>query len=217
MKIFWFGQAFFFIQTKEAKIAIDPFSPEIGILPPKVKADILLTSHEHFDHNFKRVIEGDYFLIDGPGEYEVKGIFIEGIDSFHDQKSGKERGKNTIYKILVEGFKICHLGDFGQKELLPEQKEKLQDIDILMIPVGGVYTISPGQAKKIVQELEPKIVIPMHYFLPGLKIKLAKLDEFLKEMGIKKVKTLDFLSLKKGEKLKEETEVVILSHERKSN
>jgi len=216
MEIIWHGHSFFQILTKRVKIAIDPFDPKIGLKLKKVKADILLISHSHYDHNFKKAILGDYFLIEGPGEYEVKGIFIEGIDSFHDDKGGKERGKNTIYKLEIEGFKICHFGDFGQKELTEEQKEKLEDLDILMLPVGGIYTISAKEAVKIVRELEPKIVIPMHYFLPKLKIKLDKVDKFLNLMGIKKIKPIEKLKLKKGERLSQETKVLILKHERKT-
>ncbi len=210
MEIIWHGHSFFEIQSKKIKIAIDPFSEKIGLLPPKVKADILLISHNHYDHNNKKTISGDYFLIEGPGEYEVKGIFIEGIESFHDEKGGKERGKNTIYKIEIEGFKICHFGDFGQKELTNGQKEKLENLDVLMIPVGGIFTISAQEAMKIVRELEPKIVIPMHYFLLGLKIKLDPPEKFLKLMGVKSLKPLEKLKLKKGEKLSEETKVILL-------
>jgi L-ascorbate metabolism protein UlaG (beta-lactamase superfamily) len=149
-------------------------------------------------------------LIEGPGEYEVKGVFIEGISSFHDNKEGKERGKNTIYRIEIEGFKICHFGDFGQKELTEEQKEKLEDLDILMIPVGGVFTISAKEAIKIIQELEPKIVIPMHYSLPKLKIRLEPVENFLRLMGIKSLEPTEKLKLKKGEKLSTETRVILL-------
>jgi len=210
MEIIWHGHSFFEILTKKVKIAIDPFDEKIGLSLKKVKADILLISHSHPDHNNKEAILGDYFLIEGSGEYEVKGIYIEGIESFHDEKKGKERGKNTIYKIEVENFKICHFGDYGQKELTQEQKEKLEEVEILMLPVGGVYTISAKEAFKIVQEIEPKIVIPMHYYLPHLKIKLEKVDHFLKMMGIKTLKPLEKLVLKKGGKLPEETKVVLL-------
>jgi L-ascorbate metabolism protein UlaG (beta-lactamase superfamily) len=210
MEIIWHGHSFFEISTKGVKITTDPFDKKIGLPVKKVKADILLISHNHYDHNNKEAISGEYFLIEGPGEYEVKGIYIEGIDSFHDEKEGRERGRNTIYKIELENFKICHFGDFGQKELTQEQKEKLENVEILMLPVGGIYTIGPKEAFEIVQEIEPKIVIPMHYSLPNLKIKLGKVDEFLKLMGIRSPKVLEKLTLKKGEKLPEETRVFIL-------
>jgi L-ascorbate metabolism protein UlaG (beta-lactamase superfamily) len=210
MEIIWRGHAFFEILTKTKKIAIDPFSEKIGLKAPKIKTDILLITHDHYDHNEKKVVSGDYFLIDKPGEYEIGGIFIYGIESFHDDKEGKERGKNTIYVIEAEGLRICHMGDFGQKELTERQKEKLLSLDILMIPIGGVYTIGPKEAVKIINEIEPKIVIPMHYFVEGLKINLAKVDEFLKAFGEKKITPLESFKIKKGEVLPETTKIVLL-------
>lgn len=210
MEIEWYGHSFFRIKSKGVRVAIDPFSEKIGLKPPKVEADILLISHNHYDHNNKDAVSGDYFLIESEGEYEVKGVFVFGIESFHDQSLGKERGKNIIYKIEFEGWKICHLGDFGQKELTLEQKERIGEVEILMIPVGGIYTISAQEAVRIIQELEPKIVIPMHYFLPQLNIPLDPVEKFLKAMGIKSAKTLDSLKLKKEEKLPGTTEVFVL-------
>ena len=217
MEIKWFGHAFFLIKTKdnnqEIKIAIDPFSPEIGIKPPKTEADILLITHSHYDHNNTAVIGGDYFLIDGPGEYEVKKVFIKGISSYHDDQKGKERGLNTIYTIEPEqeGIRICHLGDLGQKELTPEQIEEIGGVDILMIPVGGTYTIDAQQARGIVSQIEPKIVIPMHYSIPKLKIKLEGVEKFLRVMGVSEIEPQTKLSIKK-EKLPSETQVVLLKY-----
>jgi len=189
---------------------IDPFSPEIGLRCPSLSAEILLLTHDHYDHNNKGVVSGQPFLIDGPGEYEVKGIFIQGISSFHDSVQGKERGKNTIYLIEAEEMRICHLGDLGQKELESWQLEKLGDVDILLIPVGGVYTINSKEAVKIINQIEPKIVIPIHYSIPKLKIKLEGLDKFLKAMGIKKPEIQNKLLIKKKDLPTEETKVVIL-------
>jgi len=145
MEIIWHGHSFFEIKSKEnknqIKTAIDPFSPEIGLKPPRVEADILLISHDHSDHNYKSIISGNYFLIDIPGEYEIKGVFVKAIKSFHDKSEGKERGENLIFVIETEDLRVCHLGDFGQKELNEKQMEEIGGIDILLIPVGGVYTI----------------------------------------------------------------------------
>lgn len=202
MEVKWFGHSFFQITTKENKekvsILIDPFSKDIGLSFPKVEADILLLSHNHFDHNNERDVKGNYFLIKEPGEYEIKKVFVQAIKSFHDDKEGKERGENLIFKILSEDISLCHLGDLGQKELTKEQLEELRKIDILMIPVGGIYTISGKEAKNIVDSLKPKIVIPMHYGLPKLKIKLQKVDEFLKLMGGKKEEG-EILKIKKSD------------------
>jgi L-ascorbate metabolism protein UlaG (beta-lactamase superfamily) len=207
MQIIWKGQSCFQIISQANKnsqifIVIDPFDEQIGLKVPKLQADILLISHSHYDHNNKKAVlparEGETpFLIEGPGEYEVKGIFVEGIHSWHDEQEGAERGANTIFVIEAEELKICHLGDFGQKELLEEQVEEIGDIDILLIPVGGKYTIDGKGAQKVISQIEPKIVIPMHYQIPKLKIKLDSLDSFLKVMGVKAVEPQNKLTIKK--------------------
>lgn len=211
MEIRWCGHSYFFIKTQrensreETKIVIDPFSEEIGIKPCEVEADVLLITHQHYDHNNKKVVKGDYFLIEGPGEYEVKEVYIKGILSYHNAK----KEPNTIYLLESEGIKICHLGDLGQNELAPWQIDEMPDVDILMIPVGGVYTISAKDALKIVNQIEPKIVIPMHYALPKLKIKLDNVEKFLKVMGEESLKPQAKLSIKK-EKLPTQTKTVLL-------
>lgn len=215
MKIIWYGQSFFQILTKKrkeapVKIVIDPFDEKIGLRVPTLKADILLVTHHHHDHDNIKIIKGNPFLISGPGEYEVKKVFIQGIQAFHDKSEGKERGKITIYTIQAEGMKVCHLGDLGQRELNPEQFEQIGDVDILMIPIGGVYTILAKEATKIISQLEPKIVIPMHYKIPKLKIKLEELQKFLKVMGIKTPETLKNFLIKKKNLPVEGMKIIIL-------
>ena len=188
MNIIWHGQSFFEISTKdinnkELKIVIDPFDKNIGLKLPKVEAQILLITHNHSDHSNKKAIGGNPFLIEGPGEYETKGIYIKGVLGFHDNSQGEERGKVVFYIIEVENMKICHLSDIGQRELTSEQIEQIGDVDILMIPVGGVYTLDAKQASSIISQIEPKMVIPMHYQVPKLNLKLNSLDQFLKEIG----------------------------------
>jgi len=187
-KITWAGQACFEISVSNGKdhsatIAIDPFDEKVGLKVPSFSADILLVTHGHYDHNNIGAIKGSPFLIEGPGEYEAKGVFVQGIDSFHDDSQGKERGRNTIYVIEAEDIRFCHLGDFGQKQLTDEQLESIGKVDILMIPVGGTFTIDGHEATKVIGQIEPKIVIPMHYSLPKLKIGLDGVDTFLKAMG----------------------------------
>ena len=215
MQIFWKGHSFFQIlanigKGNQVKIVIDPFSEEIGLKLPKMEADILLISHSHHDHNNKKAISGNPFLIEGPGEYEVKGVYVEGVHSWHDQKEGQERGENTIYTIEAEEMKICHLGDLGEKKLTDEQLEKIGDVDVLMVPVGGVFTISAKEAISIMAQIEPKITIPMHYSIPKLKIKLDGLEKFLKPLGIKKIEPLPKLLIKKRDLSPEEARIVIL-------
>ncbi|MBU3934367.1 MBL fold metallo-hydrolase, partial [Patescibacteria group bacterium] len=152
-KITWAGQSCFQIAVSNSKdhsaqIVIDPFDEKIGLKVPRFSADILLITHNHPDHNNKSAVKDNPFLIDGPGEFEVKGVFIKGIPAFHDNSQGKARGRSTIYTIEAEGIKFCHLGDLGQTQLTDEQLEEIGSVDLLMIPVGGTYTISSQEASK---------------------------------------------------------------------
>jgi len=215
MTIIWHGQSLFELTSSRGKnnqvnIVIDPFSQEVGLRLPKLEADIVLSTHEHYDHNNVKAVGGNYFLIEGPGEYEIKEVFIQGIPAFHDDLQGKERGGMTIFTIEAEELRLCHLGDLGQKELTPDQLEKIGEIDILMIPIGGNYTISGKEAVKIMSQIEPKIIIPMHYALPKLKVKLEGVEKFLKTMGIKKIEPVNKLTIKKKELLEEEAKIIVL-------
>lgn len=243
MNIIWHGQFCFEIvatpaKNSQIKIVIDPFSEEIGLKVPRLEADILLSTHGHYDHNNTKAVSGipsagsnqPPFLISGPGEYEIKNVFIQGIvssvaetlsnlpprpaprRSAHNDKKGKERGENTIYTIEVEDLRLCHLGDFSQKELVEDQLEKIGEIDVLMIPVGGAYTVSAKEAMKIMAQIEPKITIPMHYALPKLKIKLDSLDKFLRSLGVKSIEPLSKLTIKQKDISAEEAKIVVLKH-----
>ncbi len=217
MQITWHGQSLFQIKTNSqdnnpVNIVIDPFGKDIGLRLPKLEADILLVTHQHKDHNNTKVVLGDPFLIDGSGEYEIKDVFIRGIPSFHDNSQGKEQGKNTIYTIEAENLKVCHLGALGQKELTEEQVDTIGVIDILLIPVGGNGTISAKESAKILSQIEPKIIIPMHYALPKLKVKLDTSDDFLKAFGIKSLEPIKKLSIKKKNVATDEAKIILLSH-----
>lgn len=216
MQISWKGQACFHIIAQGAvheqvKLVIDPYDPSIGLKMPLLEADVVLSTHDHEDHNNVKAVKEPGFVIAGPGEYEVKDISIQGISSFHDDLEGKERGKNTIYVIEAEGIRLCHLGDLGQGELSADQVSKIGNVDILLVPVGGVYTIDAKSAAKIVNQIEPRIVIPMHYLLPNLKFKLDKVDDFLKEMGVKTVEPQSKLSVKIRDFTSEDTKVMLLA------
>ncbi|MBI2627239.1 MAG: MBL fold metallo-hydrolase [Parcubacteria group bacterium] len=208
MNIQWFGHSCFRIESKNSSILIDPFAKEIGLTQPRFHDTIILITHEHYDHNALKDLNEGVMVIREPGEYERQGVFIKGIQSFHDAVQGKERGLNTIFRIETEEIRICHMGDFGQGKLDEEQIEAIGDIDILMIPVGGVYTIDGKQALEIVEQIEPKIVIPMHFKIPGLKIELNGAERFLKEIGITPEKT-DKLKIVKKALPQEEMKVVM--------
>ncbi|OGM11501.1 hypothetical protein A2Z22_00430 [Candidatus Woesebacteria bacterium RBG_16_34_12] len=188
MEINYLGHSSFRFKSKKISLITDPYDSEaVGLKYPKQVADIVTVSHDHDDHNKSNQISGVKLVIDGPGEYEMGGVSIIGIPTYHDNKKGELRGKNTVYIIEMDGLRIAHLGDLGQK--FSEKKyEILGNIDILMIPVGGVYTIGSSEAVEIVREIEPTIIIPMHFYTPELNqktfAKLAKVDSFLSELGV---------------------------------
>lgn len=219
MLIQWLGQSCFKIQIKSAAgetvILTDPYLGKfIGLKQPRYNADIVTVSHDHADHgNFKDVKgtkETDKpFVIKGPGEYEFRNVFVYGVPSTHDDAGGKERGPNTIYLFSAENIKIAHLGDLGQKELTTQQLEYIEGTDILLIPVGGKYTLNASEAAKLVKNIEPRIVIPMHYKIPGLQVDIDGVDKFIKEIGNKK-EEFDKLRLTHKDLPQEETKLIIL-------
>jgi len=210
MVITWYGQSCFKIQSGETVVFTDPFNKDIGLVPPRGLAHIVTISHDHQNHNNFESLTGEPLIIDGPGEYETKSVNIKGIFSYHDETEGKKLGTNTIYVIEIEGVKICHLGDLGQKKLTDEQLEEIDEADILMIPVGGNHTIDGETATEIINQIEPRIVIPMHYKISGLTAKIDNADLFLKEMGVSKKEAVDKLTIKKKDLPQEETEVVVM-------
>lgn len=212
MTISWYGHSCFKITNQGGHLTIitDPFDKGIGLIPPRGSADIITVSHDHYDHNNIKAISGNPFIINNPGEYEIKGIRIIGCSSFHDKKQGQERGFNTIYLIEIDKIRICHLGDFGQERLADEQLEAIGQVDILIIPIGGTFTLDAQEAIKVVEQLEPHLIIPMHYKLAGLKVDLAGLTEFLKEIGLDKKPAVDKLTIKKKDLIGKDMEVVVM-------
>ena len=216
MDIYWYGQACFKLKGKNASVVIDPFDPDFtGLkLPKDLSADVVLTTHNHQDHNFVSAVKDPQgsapMAFSEPGEYEVARVVITGISSFHDNSEGSERGTNTIFHLLFDNLDIVHLGDLGQTKLTEAQIAEIGQTDILLIPVGSVYTINAKQASDIVSQLEPKIIIPMHYKIEGLKFELEGVEGFLKEMGAENLIPQSKLSITK-EKLPEEPQVILLA------
>lgn len=211
MQIKYLGHASFLIKTKDAKLITDPYDPEmVGLKFPKTEADVVTISHHHPDHDKADMVSGTPLALDWPGEYEKNGVRIFGFKSFHDKSQGSERGENILFKFEAEDVSILHCGDMG---VVPNQEllDEIGDIDILMVPVGGFYTIGPEDAVEVVKKIEPSIVIPMHYNDPSLDQKtfgkLSTLADFLKKFGIEKPELVDQLTIKK-EELGEEIKIV---------
>ena len=212
--ITWHGQACFKIKGRAASVVVDPYESDFtGLKPLKLEADIVCVTHSHQDHNNTKAVktsEGqDPFIISGPGEFEKMGINIVGVASFHDNSQGQERGKNTIYNISVDEVNVVHLGDLGQKKLTQEQVEQLSSCDVLLIPTGGTFTIEAKDAPDIIAQLEPKIVIPMHYKIASLKFSLDGVEQFLSAMGKDRLDAQSKLSVS-AEKLPAELDLVLL-------
>jgi L-ascorbate metabolism protein UlaG (beta-lactamase superfamily) len=215
MIITWHGQSCFTIAGDKNSLVTDPFDASYGIKVPRLAADLVTVSHQHKDHNNISAVKGinkpEPFVISGPGEYEVGNIFIYGIGSFHDDSEGQDRGANTMYRFEIDGMSISHLGDLGH---IPsaEQLEKLEGTDILLIPVGGTYTIDGKQANQIITRIEPRIVIPMHYQIPGLKTsnKIDDLSVFCKEIGICPKEELPKYKISKKDLPQQDLQVVLL-------
>ena len=184
MEITWLGHSCFRLKGKQATVITDPFSPASGYILGKVSAEIVTVSHAHPGHSYTQGVGGEPRILKSPGEYESAGVLTVGVHTYHDNEKGAQSGKNTAFIIDVDDVMICHLGDLGHV-LTAEQVAEIDGVDVLLIPVGGVSTIDAVQAAQIVRQLEPKIVIPMHYKTDALKRELETADRFLKEMGVK--------------------------------
>lgn len=212
MEISFLGHSSFKIRGKSATLVTDPFNPKmVGFPFPKIEAEIVTISHNHEDHNQAQEVLGNPFVISGPGEYEVRGVQVFGFSTFHDASGGTQRGQNTIYLVEMDGLRLMHLGDLGHK-LEDKQLEEVEGVDVLFLPVGGVVTVEPAEASEIISTLEPKIVIPMHYQMPGLNPaifgQLKDVKTFLKEIGEDVVPQPKLVVNR--EALPEETKIVVL-------
>lgn len=192
MEITWLGHSCFRIKAREGIVLMDPPRKQAGLNIGKQTADLVTISHDHPGHANRETVQGRVVL-DSPGEYEVQGILATGVQTYHDNKKGAERGTNVAFTVEVEGIRICHLGDIGHVPT-SDEVEDLGQIHILMVPVGGSTTVDAAQAAAIVTLLEPRVILPMHYKLDGGREDLAGVDRFLKEMGSSSVQPQPKLS-----------------------
>ncbi len=181
MKIQWLGHSSFKLtESTDRSVVIDPYSSEYGVTFPEVTADAVTISHSHNDHNAAYLVKGEPRILDRVGSFEVNGIHIYSVMSYHDEKKGSIRGKNLVFKFRMDGVEVCHLGDIGE-ELTPMLAELIGAVNVLLIPVGGNYTIDAEVAADYVEKLMPDVVIPMHYYEKDMDIDLDEVDVFLKQ------------------------------------
>jgi len=197
VEIAWLGHSCFRIKGSQVTIITDPYSPDIGYSLGKLTAGIVTVSHQHPSHNYVQAVSGEPKTVTGPGEYEIGGVLIIGVTTFHDDEKGSIRGKNTAYLMEIDGVSVCHLGDLGHV-LTTEQAEEIGHVDVLLLPVGGVSTIDAAEAAEVIRQLEPQVVIPMHYKTPAITRQLDPVESFFKEMGIEKMEARARLSVSRS-------------------
>jgi L-ascorbate metabolism protein UlaG (beta-lactamase superfamily) len=207
LDVTWLGHGCFRLRGRGAAVVTDPYPPAIGLKLQRLDANLVTVSHEHENHNYTQVVR-DAYEIRGPGEYEVAGVSVIGVPSYHDAEKGARHGRNTIYLIEIDDVRVCHLGDLGNA-LDDAEAEAISAPDVLLVPVGGRTVINAAQAAQVVRQLEPRFVVPMHYAIPGLKLELDPLDRFLKEMAVTAAEPQPKLSVQasSGEY---ETKVIVL-------
>ena len=210
VEITWLGHSCFRIKGSHVSIITDPYPPDLGYSLGKPADRIVTVSHQHPSHNFIQGVGGEPKSVEGPGEYEISGVLIIGVTTFHDDEKGSVRGKNTVYLMEVDGVSVCHLGDLGHA-LTTEQTEEIGDVDVLLLPVGGISTIDATVAAEVIRQLEPQAVIPMHYKTPAISRQLDPVEKFLKEMGIEKMEPRPKLSITKST-LPTSTQVFLLDY-----
>ncbi|MCR4419508.1 MAG: MBL fold metallo-hydrolase [Clostridia bacterium] len=215
MEIRWLGHACFEIKSARGlTILTDPFAREVGYPRIESRADVVTVSHQHFDHNAVALVPGKPRVVEEPGVHQVEGVTFRGISTFHDSAGGKQRGKNLVFVFAVDGVNVCHLGDLGHV-LDARQVAEIGPVDVLMVPVGGYYTIDAAAAKEVVEALGPRIVLPMHYktpVMPEASFPIAPVGDFTRffeRVVEKEVLEVDREHLPPG------PEVVVLSYPQK--
>ncbi len=207
MEIVWYGlNCFRLTERGMATVVTDPYSPEVGLTLPRPKADVVTISRDVPECNAARSVRGPFRVLDTPGEYEIGGVFITAIPAYADKKKS---ALSTVFHFDYDGLTVCHLGHLGQVPT-QSQVEALGPVNILLIPVGGDGGLTPAEASEVISLIEPSIVIPMWYKIPGLTLSLGPLSRFLKQMGVEKAEPQDSLKVSRGN-LPEETEIVVLA------
>jgi L-ascorbate metabolism protein UlaG (beta-lactamase superfamily) len=216
MKIKWYGHSAFLITSDQgAKIIIDPYEPgafggQLSYGKIKDQVDIVLTSHDHADHNYTKDLPGTPQIVKGSGSKTAKGISMKGISTYHDPSQGSERGANTIFTLKIDNIQLCHLGDLGHL-LSDKELAEIGPVDILLIPVGGFFTIDPKEATRVAEQIKPKILIPMHFKTAKCGFPIAPVEDFLKGKTNTKRPKASEATFDKAT-LPQQMEIVVLEH-----
>jgi L-ascorbate metabolism protein UlaG (beta-lactamase superfamily) len=206
LDVTWLGQSCFRLRGRSAAVVTDPFPPALG---PRLRLEgnLVTVSHPHENHSHVQSVK-DAYVIEGPGEYEVAGVTVQGLPTFHDNQKGAEHGRNTVYVIELDDVRVCHLGDLGHT-LDDRALETIGNIDVLLVPVGGGRTLDGAKAAEVVRQVEPRYVVPMHFGHPALRTELAPVERFLKEMGVPESEAQTKLTVQ-ASSAEAETKVVVL-------
>jgi len=210
LDITWHGHSCFRLRGRDVSVVTDPYDRTTGYPTLRLTADVVTVSHDHPHHSFVEAVQSADRRprrVDGPGEYEIGGVMINGVATFRDKQKGSLHGKNTAYLFSFDDLSVCHLGDLGHT-LTAEQIDALKDANVLLVPVGGECTIDAVEAVEVVSQLEPKLVIPMHYGTP--KVPLGSVDRFCRELGVADLPVSQRLSATRSS-LPEETQVLLLA------
>jgi Predicted Zn-dependent hydrolases of the beta-lactamase fold len=216
MKIKWYGHSAFQVTTEKGiRIIIDPyesgsFNGALSYGKIEDEADIVLTSHDHADHNYTKDIRGKYNHISKDGDHEIKDIKIKAIPCFHDSLGGKKGGSNLIFVITADGLNLVHMGDIGHS-LDPELLKKIGKVDILLLPVGGFFTVDAVMAQKIMNDIKPSVTVPMHYKTAKCNFPITPVDDFTKNQKNVRVLKESSVVIKK-DTLPKEPEIIVLQH-----
>ncbi len=197
MEITWLGHSCFRLRGSQTTVITDPYPPELGYSLGKPSARIVTISHQHPSHSYIQGVGGEPKILSGPGEYEINGILILGIATFHDTEGGAKRGKNIVYAMDIDDITVCHLGDLGHV-LTSQQVEAIDNVDVLLLPVGGMSTLNASMAAAVIRQLEPKTVVPMHYKTLAINRELEPVEKFFKEMGIEQINPQPKLSVSRS-------------------
>jgi L-ascorbate metabolism protein UlaG (beta-lactamase superfamily) len=211
LDITWLGHSCFRVRSKDATVVMDPYNKIQGLELGRPRAEIVTISHDHPGHNNVDGVKGDPApkVVSGPGEYEISGMFITGVRTYHDAEKGKTLGRNTVYLLESEQMVLAHMGDLGHR-LTDEQVDLMSNVDVLLLPVGGGNSLGPERAAEVLAQVEPSIVVPMHYRTAPGQEGLEGVDHFCKEVGLSEYEVLDRLTVRKSD-LGETLQVKVLA------